>query len=296
MSIWLRDISPELLSTINFENAKFWEDLDLSAWINDETTFAVRKILEYSNKHKVKLEGRKTPFIIKDLLIKLLESEDDTEHLLAKNIQSNRKLLKKDRRNKELELLTKVDTLTGLANRACLDYEINKLIELKKRNMADFSILFIDIDNFKWINDTLGHQLWDEILIKLAQILKENFRQNDLIWRWGWEEFMITLPFTGIMDAANKADKLREIVEKYFESYENLKGLNVTISVWVTQVESIADTSEILMAKADTALYKCKDDWRNAIRLQLYNPDEICHDRTCEECEYKPNCIKNKTT
>lgn len=303
MTFSLRDIDPDFINAINLQNAKLWENLDFSAWVSNETSFAVRKILEYSDKFGISIDWRRTPFVIKDILKSMLNSEDDTVHLLAKNIQSNRKIIKERRRNRELEQqktdlekLTKTDKLTWLANRACLDYEINKLIELKNRDNADFSILFIDIDKFKLINDSLWHQVWDEVLIKLSKILKENFRQNDLIWRRWWDEIMITLPFTWIINAAHKADQLRNIVEKAFSSDEKLKGLKITISIWVAQIEELTDTSEILMAKADTALYKCKDDWRNAIRIQLYKPNEICNNRTCEECEYNKNCIKKKTT
>ncbi|MFK7779754.1 MAG: GGDEF domain-containing protein [Candidatus Gracilibacteria bacterium] len=294
MSSSLRNINPHFIENIDFKDAKLGKDLAFLEGINEETSFIVKTILEYSERFGINLETTKISHIIKYILKGLLDSENDTDFLLAKNFISDRKITKRDKTIEcskqkivELEKTSTTDCLTKLVNRAGLDYEMKKQIELKNRNDTNFSILLIDVDDFKQVNDKYGHLVGDKALIKLAELLKENFRQTDIIGRRGGEEFMIILPGIEIIDAANKATEIREIIETNLSlNIDEILG-NITISIGVTQVEVTDSNSEKLMKKADTALYRCKHIGKNGMLIQLDHPEKICADtyNTCKQSE-----------
>lgn len=169
-------------------------------------------------------------------------------------------ITERKRMERELYRIAITDPLTGLYNRR---YQMEKLQHAK--NMADrydtpFSVLIIDIDNFKRINDTCGHEVGDEVLRKLASIIRENLRSTDIPARWGGEEFLVLLNNTELQNAVITAERIRIEVE----GYEGQELPPFTISVGVAQYEKGEDLKD-LISRADTALYRAKSQGKNRV-------------------------------
>jgi diguanylate cyclase (GGDEF)-like protein len=155
---------------------------------------------------------------------------------------------------KKLYRQVHTDVLTGLCNRK---YFYKKLSELQ--NKAPVSLILIDLDNFKNINDTYGHITGDQVLQQFAEILQSNTRRNDVIARWGGEEFAVILPQTDTNEAFKIADRIRMIVDNYIFSYDNITcKITVSIGIAATKEGAFAGTEQFIRI-ADEALYRAKD-------------------------------------
>ncbi len=164
------------------------------------------------------------------------------------------------RQNKELERLSVTDRLTGLYNRMKLDQTLNKEIMRFKRYNTPLSLVILDIDYFKKINDTFGHQAGDTVLQSVAVSLKENIRGVDIVGRWGGEEFLVICPETNLTGAKFIAEKLRIAIERQ----DMDRDTHVTASFGVTEMRN-DDEEEDLVRKADNALYRAKKEGRNRV-------------------------------
>jgi len=160
----------------------------------------------------------------------------------------------------EMQAIT--DGLTDVANHRYFQETLTNCIETHKKNNEHFSLLIIDIDYFKKINDTYGHQNGDKILKKIAQILKSNIRDGDFVARYGGEEFAIILKNCNEKEAYKASEKLRKKIEKYNWSVNN-KKINVSISIGIASFPDQANTKDELIKAADSALYKAKAAGRN---------------------------------
>jgi len=173
----------------------------------------------------------------------------------------NEELLKK---SEQLEAKASTDFLTKLYNRskfdAVMQYEIKQIRRYTNRNL---SMIIIDIDDFKYINDTYGHDLGDKILQTLAHILKICSRSSDIPARWGGEEFVVSLPETNIEQAMLVGEKIRSTVL----NHEFEKNIKVTCSIGVSQFHS-DDEYESMFKRADNALYKAKQSGKNKVVLE----------------------------
>ncbi len=156
--------------------------------------------------------------------------------------------------NSELELLSITDKLTQLYNRVKLDSVLNHEISYASRYPSDFSVALIDIDHFKQVNDIHGHNTGDAVLIFMAQILKENVRNSDIIGRWGGEEFLIILPQTNAKQAFDLAEKIRLTVESAKFPVVNHKTISVGIAQYCND-DSVVE----LIERADKGLYDAKN-------------------------------------
>ncbi len=116
--------------------------------------------------------------------------------------------------NRKLEELSIKDDLTGLYNRRKMDQELEKCLYIWERYNRPFSIIIIDIDDFKKINDTYGHLIGDMVLEKISKIIRENIRKSDIASRWGGEEFLILLPETNLQNATLVAEAFRRKIEE----------------------------------------------------------------------------------
>ncbi|MBP7769994.1 MAG: transporter substrate-binding domain-containing protein [Aliarcobacter sp.] len=161
---------------------------------------------------------------------------------------------------KRIEELSITDKLTGLYNRLKLDEIMLIKIEEFKRYGINFSIILIDIDDFKEVNDNYGHDIGDYILQKMAKILKENIRITDIIGRWGGEEFIIICNNTNLEQSQNFAEKLRKTVEK--TNFEKVG--TKTISLGLAQFNKNDDVKTIFK-RADDSLYEAKTTGKNKI-------------------------------
>jgi len=162
-------------------------------------------------------------------------------------------------KNRELESLSTTDRLTGLFNRMKLDTALKKEISRIDRYDHGLSIILMDIDHFKMVNDKLGHQAGDEVLKDVAATLRENVREVDIVGRWGGEEFLIICPETDLEGAYAIAEKMRSKMENW-----NLKSVNATGSFGVAEFAK-GDEEGDLIRKADRALYKAKESGRNRV-------------------------------
>jgi diguanylate cyclase len=149
-----------------------------------------------------------------------------------------------------------IDTLTQLNNRDFFYASISGLMEKLKKKPSHISLLMIDLDNFKNINDTYGHIAGDEILKQLSNILKYNIRTIDIATRWGGDEFVITLPGVNTNDAFKIADRIRRNIHSHDFSYNNI-FFKVTASIGITSIGNEMDISAFIDS-ADKALYKAK--------------------------------------
>lgn len=162
---------------------------------------------------------------------------------------------------RSLEELSCTDALTRLPNRLKLNEVFNYELQQARRYGTLFSILLLDLDNFKKVNDTHGHQKGDEVLVLIAETLRDCTRAADTVGRWGGEEFLIILPETDAGHARSMADKIRQEVED--RSYPLVSG--ITCSIGISSFRE-GDTEDTMTARADKALYKAKDSGRNTVK------------------------------
>lgn len=158
------------------------------------------------------------------------------------------------------------DALTGLNNRRYLETHLSSLVNQAQERSKPLSLMILDIDYFKSINDTYGHDAGDEVLKEFAARIRHGLRGVDLAVRFGGEEFMIVMPDTDISLALMVAERTRQKIEQQaFEVSGGSKRLDVTISIGVTMLEADDDTPEHLIKRADQALYQAKRDGRNRV-------------------------------
>lgn len=160
--------------------------------------------------------------------------------------------------NEQLEFLSNTDALTGLKNRRKIDKILN---ELKNKK---FSLILMDIDHFKLINDDFGHLEGDNVLKKISHILKYNVNQNDIIGRWGGEEFLIICKNTSMKEAEQLSLRLKDLIEN-----ENFEVRKITASFGISEARNELVLKDIL-ANADKALYKAKENGRNQVVLSNF--------------------------
>ncbi len=165
--------------------------------------------------------------------------------------------------NQKLEFLARHDSLTKLQNRSAFNDSMHDFILLAKRELTPLSLIFFDIDNFKHINDTLGHQSGDAVLVRIAEILKNRLRRTDIVGRWGGEEFTIGLINTDLENAQVIAETLRQSFEEDTVLL-HLCGFPVTASFGVVTL-SPTDTVDTLLSRADTAMYRAKELGKNKV-------------------------------
>ena len=157
-----------------------------------------------------------------------------------------------------------LDGLTGLYNRRQFELGIEQEFNRTKRHPADFSLAILDIDFFKKVNDTYGHQYGDYVLKTVSDLMKSSFRKTDLLYRYGGEELVIIMPETNIEGAVIPVQRLRRAVEEYNFEYNGVKA-KVTVSIGLTMNYAHFKTATELLKSADEALYKAKEDGRNRV-------------------------------
>ena len=162
------------------------------------------------------------------------------------------------------------DTLTGLYNRRYFDEKFGTEAQQAFVNKTSLSLVLIDIDHFKKVNDTFGHPEGDKILRGVATLLKNSVRKKDTVARYGGEEFILILPEANLEGASMIAERIRKLVENTSFDIGNAH-LNATISLGISSFPSHrARSKEELLKMADLALYRAKGEGRN--RVSLYDP------------------------
>lgn len=166
---------------------------------------------------------------------------------------------------KEVKLRADRDGLTRIYNRHSFEERLVYEIKRRRRYNHDLSLLMVDLDHFKSVNDTYGHKAGDMVLQKVGEILTKTFRTTDLAARYGGEEFVVLLPHTSEEDAWKLAERVRENIESCTFTFED-QTFSVTASIGVASVEGGAlTTDDDLIIKADKALYQAKHNGRNMV-------------------------------
>lgn len=163
--------------------------------------------------------------------------------------------------NRELEHLSKIDSLTGIANRHLLNNTFNKEIARAQRYHSKLSIIMIDVDHFKSINDDFGHSTGDHILKTVAHLMTSTIRANDMVGRWGGEEFLILCPETDLHGALQLAEGIRKKIAQFDFGISR----SITVSLGVAEYQD-NQPLEKFVKRADDALYGAKNDGRNKVK------------------------------
>ena len=157
------------------------------------------------------------------------------------------------------------DPLTQTSNRAAFDDYIKREISLAGRHSKSLSIVFLDVDYFKHINDQYGHECGDVALTSVAKWIKECLRSSDAVFRFGGEEFVIILSETDLVGAELVAERIRNNIANHTLSH-NMQAINITASLGVSELRG-NDTVDALVKRADGAMYKAKKNGRNQVVL-----------------------------
>ncbi|MEX0726321.1 MAG: diguanylate cyclase [Planctomycetaceae bacterium] len=182
---------------------------------------------------------------------------------------------------RELKLAATRDPLTNVNNRGELEAQLARCVNHfnSSRSPAPFSVIFLDVDLFKSVNDTFGHDVGDLVLIETARLLQMELYSGEIVGRYGGEEFVIINPETNLEQTVQKAERLRTALSRL--SIPQLEGRQVTASFGVTEAE-FGDSIESILKRADTALYRAKHAGRNCTKSltqdQLYKDEEVDDD------------------
>jgi diguanylate cyclase (GGDEF)-like protein len=211
----------------------------------------------------------------------LIQQEEDQELLESRvqerTLELNIALQELEEANRELEEKNTLDELTGLYNRRFYDQKILAEFRRSRRNLTPLSLVVIDIDHFKHVNDNYGHSAGDKCLIALGQLIKQVLRRSsDIGCRYGGEEFCLILPETDSKGAVAFAQELRELVQESSFNFEST-SINLTVSCGVCTYHQQKDVTPVnIFDGADKALYQAKADGRNQVQIK-----EIITATTC---------------
>lgn len=184
---------------------------------------------------------------------------------LEKIERMSRYFLEKMQTISELRGLSHTDDLTGLFNQRYLEVILEREISLAKRNNTEFSVLFLDLDHFKNVNDSHGHLIGSRLLSEVGEEIKRALRDSDITFRYGGDEFVMILSHTGLEAAIMVAERVRmQIEKKRFLAKENLE-IRLTASIGVANVPLHAGTKQQILKAADEALYGVKKAVRNKV-------------------------------
>ena len=248
------------LSCLSFTIGKVW---DHQWWLAHVIFAAGFLLLSYGVVQSFLTTGSfKTIYSQTELFKQIIEEQKRSEQML----------IQLQRANEKLEELAATDPLTGIANRREFLHRAEEEASRASRNHQHLSLLAIDIDHFKSINDEYGHQVGDTVLREFVSRTSSVMRPSDLIGRIGGEEFALLLPETSLSQAYKIAERLRQYVEE--QSIEVKKGsLKLTISIGVSQYRNGNDSVKKLLYRADQLLYKAKENGRNRVEVESINEE-----------------------
>jgi diguanylate cyclase len=248
-----------------FDKIKLGMEDTISNLANYESILEKRS--EEIKKEQEKIEDKS----LKEITLKILE---ETTKLRDENKVFRERLERQTEEIRKLQeelSITKeeanVDYLTKLPNRRSFTRTMEDLFKSYKTYGVPFSFVMLDVDNFKQINDTYGHDFGDKVLVEIGKILRTFLRAKDIPGRLGGEEFGILLPDVKLEQAYKVAERLRQAIEVRDLEVEDGKYVNFTTSIGVAEVNDSMESVEELYKKADEALYKAKRNGKNQVQL-----------------------------
>jgi diguanylate cyclase (GGDEF)-like protein len=198
---------------------------------------------------------------------KTAELRASTDRLLAADAEKTALMEQLRVQAEAFERQAREDALTGLANRRAFDETVAREFRRARRTGTPLCLAMLDIDHFKRINDSFSHAAGDEVIVRLAQLMRGQCRDIDVLARWGGEEFALLMPQTRLEDAARVCERLREAFAQ--EPFDSLQaGLRITVSIGLASEEGL-ESHEALLVRADAALYRAKRGGRNQVVLSL---------------------------
>ncbi len=205
--------------------------------------------------------------ILKEAISELINFRKDCSSFSESLTKGTNEIEKLKKKIEELQEKAEIDSLTGLFNRRTFDEKIEELV--KNKENYPISLIYVDLDDFKKINDTYGHLIGDEVLKFVAKKLKNNAKNQDIVARIGGEEFVLLLPNTSLQNAARFADNLRKIISQkdLLIKGSHKKIGKITASFGVSQYIEGESIKEFI-ARADKALYSSKLKGKNQVSIE----------------------------
>ena len=251
---------------------------------------ALRSVLKSADELSSGVDAHNRDLATVERRVEEIEVPEDFEEVqlviieqISEVIQANRKLeddlvftrYELQQQERELDrtrMEARTDELSGVGNRKAFEEHLPFMLSTYKRNGESFALVLLDVDHFKWINDTHGHQSGDQVVMILGRTLKDLLRPRDYVARYGGDEFAIMLAEVDLNAAIKAAQRIRVEVERTnFDCGLNGARVAVTFSMGLALV-SDADTPETLLKKADQALYQSKHRGRN--QLNWHDPSD----------------------
>lgn len=202
----------------------------------------------------------------------------DKEGNVTNVIEYTRDITKRKRMETERDILidkfqtlSNTDDLTGLYNRRALLEKLEEEIKRAKRYNSKLSLLLCDLDYFKEVNDSFGHDVGDKVLQIIANLIHKSLRDIDILGRYGGDEFLIILPETSIKGAKHIAKRILYIINKQKININNFKNIKTTMSIGITEFNPYKEDIKSFIKRADNALYMAKDKGRNRVYEIPYN-------------------------
>ncbi|NHQ85795.1 diguanylate cyclase [Iodobacter sp. HSC-16F04] len=195
--------------------------------------------------------------------LQAMKMQLEIESARLENADLRRQRASQHKEIQRVERLASYDGLTGILNRRGLEEQGSELFQRQRQNQQSLSVLMIDVDHFKKVNDGCGHPVGDKVLRQIAALLKSGCRQDDLVGRYGGEEFVVLLPNHEGVAATEVGERLRSLVDAWIWSRIHPE-LNITISVGIASI--VDDPSlEALLSRSDQCLYQAKQQGRNRV-------------------------------
>lgn len=229
---------------------QFEEDLDKFV---DCILMPMRKRIDYE------MELRASKRKIEDAYLKNEQALIELENIYQEIEEKQNDLLQL---NKKLKKQANTDQLTGIPNRRLFEIKLAEQVERSQQEEVSFSILMIDIDHFKYVNDRYGHPTGDNVLLNIAQLMQERVPVESIVSRYGGEEFVILLADTNEKDALNLAININQLVEQSKCHPTHPVTVSIGVAIFVE-----GDSAISIMKKADKALYHSKNNGRNQVNF-----------------------------
>ena len=206
--------------------------------------------------------GQRIPVTVKAFL---MMDKDNKRRVICQVLRDNSPVVKEKRKLQALRKKAMLDDVTDIGNRRFGQEKIRQAIHEFKRNGRCFGLLFCDIDDFKDINDTHGHQTGDRVLVMTARTLQKNIRSFDIVCRWGGDEFVLIVANVNRDELAEIAEKLCLLIQNSGFDFGS-ESVNATVSIGGTVVQE-GDTKKAVLDRADAKMYQCKEAGKNRIAI-----------------------------